>query len=108
MTGYYPELPPELGITDPEILTELPRIWREVCTEILDQDFKTRSHLNRKTYEVGCRGPLCTKANRDFADRLRTSDHLLRKHRIRKFDVPLLFFMVEAQKLFSIEKKLVS
>jgi len=103
----YPTLPPELGITDPDILSELPQLWRDVCREILDEDFKTRSHLHRKTYEVGCHGPLCTKANRDFANRLSTSEYR-RWHPARRFDVPLLFFMVEAQRLFSIEKKLVS
>lgn len=102
MTGYYPELPPELGVTDPEILTELPRIWREVCTEILDQKFKTRSHLNRKTYEVGCRGPLCTKANRDHFYRLSTAEHIT-KHKARRFDTVLLFFMVEAGRMFSMD-----
>ena len=92
----YPELPPELGITDPEILTELPELWREVCEELLVPMWRRRSHLHRKTYESGCRGPLCRKANRDFVYRT-SEEEFIPRNKARRFDTVLMFFMVEAQ-----------
>jgi len=99
----YPELPPELGVTDPEVLADLPELWRAVCEELLDEKFKTRTHLNRKTYEVGCHGPLCTKANRDFVYRMSERDKITR-HRARRFDTALLFFYVTAERRIDEEK----
>ena len=53
----YPELPEQLmpGI-DTDI--ELDELWNAICAEICDIRFLTRTH-NKRTYDQGCRGPLC-------------------------------------------------
>lgn len=40
---------------------------QEVANELVDPDFPDRKHYNRSLYFEGCRGPLCTKAERDRA-----------------------------------------
>lgn len=44
------------------MLADLPAAIR---AELTDEDFITRKHYSRSTYALGCRGPLCQKAERD-------------------------------------------
>jgi hypothetical protein len=37
----------------------------DILSEVLDLTYINRSHATRSTYAKGCRGPLCTKAERD-------------------------------------------
>jgi hypothetical protein len=39
-------------------------IWEECVLEFYNPDMDTRAHYNARTYQHGCRGPLCTAANR--------------------------------------------
>lgn len=41
----------------------------DVRDELSDPEFINRTHGRRSTYAVGCRGPLCRKAERDEAER---------------------------------------
>lgn len=49
-----------------EELTELPaKLADEIVDEITDEQFTSRTHGTRSCHNAGCRGPLCTKFNRD-------------------------------------------
>jgi hypothetical protein len=37
----------------------------DVLAELMDENFPNNKHYSTKTYNIGCRGPLCTKAKRD-------------------------------------------
>jgi hypothetical protein len=37
-----------------------------VDQELADPRFKRRTHFHRKTYDAGCRGPLCTQATSEY------------------------------------------
>lgn len=60
----YPVLPSALSdhLLDNQDLSDL---WRELIVEILDADYQSRTHGNRRTYDVGCHGPMCSKAVRE-------------------------------------------
>lgn len=63
-----PPVPVDLfdhGLTDQE-LTDL---WHQLIVELLDTEFITRTHQNRRTYDAGCKGPLCSKATREHSRR---------------------------------------
>lgn len=68
--------------------------WKEVCDELSDPEYSKRSHHNVGTYDQGCRGPLCRKANREHPRRKRSDRgvpvYLLREERI--FDPVLEYF----------------
>lgn len=40
---------------------------KAVAAELVDPEFPDRKHYSRSLYFDGCRGPLCTKAERDRA-----------------------------------------
>ena len=44
-------------------------LWVQVVNELEDAEYRTRSHHNAGTYNQGCRGPLCRKANREHPRR---------------------------------------
>lgn len=44
-------------------------LWESVCNEFLDETYASRAHHNAGTYDKGCHGPLCRKANREHARR---------------------------------------
>ena len=47
-------------------LIELPHsLAEEVVEELVNPDYATRTHGTRSCHNAGCRGPLCTKFNRD-------------------------------------------
>jgi hypothetical protein len=69
-------------------------VWQAVCRELVDPDYKNRSHHNPKTYNVGCRGPLCRKAIRDYAGRRGNTST---KSRYALVNPLLMFYMQEAQ-----------
>lgn len=57
--------------------------------ELLDPAWSHRKHGSRKTYVVGCRGPLCTKAQRDYGRQYQrdTRGHTrIRRSALRQFD----------------------
>lgn len=56
---------------------------REVAAEIADGRFSGQSHYDRNTYQNGCRGPLCRKAERDNAARKYAEAHPDRRPRKR-------------------------
>lgn len=43
---------------------ELISMWVECVEEYFDESYAKRTHHNARTYQHGCRGPLCTAANR--------------------------------------------
>lgn len=44
------------------MLADLPE---DIRAELTEERFITRQHYSRSTYALGCRGPLCQKAERD-------------------------------------------
>jgi len=84
------------------------QLWKEICYELKNEKFLSRSHHNVGTYDQGCRGPLCRKALREHPRRKpvhgvaqqvrdeRVYDpvldyfHTVLKHRIRKYQQELL------------------
>lgn len=48
---------------------ELAELWQKLVVELLDTRFSGRTHCNRRTYDAGCRGPLCGKAVREHGRR---------------------------------------
>lgn len=64
----WPEPPREemLGMMDE---SEISQLWTDLIHELMDDTYAGRVHGNRRTYDAGCKGPLCTKAVRDHARR---------------------------------------
>lgn len=48
---------------------ELADLWRQLCTELMNEKYQGRTHGNRRTRDAGCDGPLCKKAQRDYGRR---------------------------------------
>jgi len=62
-----PDVPMSLidhGLTE----RELSELWNGLIMELLDEEYSNRTH-NKRTYDAGCRGPLCRKAVREAARR---------------------------------------
>ena len=55
-----------------------------VAVELADENYFGQSHYDRNTYQNGCRGPLCRKAERDNAARKYAQAHPERKPRVRR------------------------
>lgn len=51
-------------------------LWSDVVKELSASEFQDRSHHNVGTYDVGCRGPLCRKANREHPKRRKSESRL--------------------------------
>lgn len=47
------------------MLDRLQTLGNEIMDELLDPEYDTRTHGGTGTYAAGCKGPLCTKADRD-------------------------------------------
>lgn len=60
----YPPVAVEL-IPPSELEINLEEVWKALCKEILDREFITRTHGNRRTYDAGCHGPACSRASRE-------------------------------------------
>lgn len=63
-----PTLPEDLidhGMTD----DELADLWHKLVVELLNSQYSGRTHHNRRTYDAGCRGPLCCKSVREYGRR---------------------------------------
>lgn len=45
----------------------LSELVQAVANELVDPNYPDRKHYSRSLYFEGCRGPLCTKAERDRA-----------------------------------------
>lgn len=69
----FPNVPEEIAgdhwMTD----GELAELWHDLVVELLNPEFSNRTHNNRRTYDAGCKGPLCRKALREYARRRSTS-----------------------------------
>lgn len=64
----WPEVPfdvTEHGLSD----EELAELWHALIVELLNTELSGRTHHNRRTYDAGCRGPLCSKSTREYARR---------------------------------------
>lgn len=68
-----PDLPE--GVTEDEYsFSDQAALWHLIITELLDEEFAGRTHGNRKTYDSGCKGPICRKAARDHGRRRNQSE----------------------------------
>lgn len=92
----YPELP--YGV-DPNDL-DLDQVWKDVCEELTNPLYKNRTHPNRRTYDFGCRGPLCRKASRDYIGR-RSPNY---QSRYVSLNQVLLFFAEKASNQIAIHE----
>lgn len=63
-----PTLPVKLDEHDLEN-DELCLLWKSLIFEIMDADYQSRTHGNRRTYDAGCRGPMCGKSVREHGRR---------------------------------------
>ena len=81
----FPELPDHLSDhgLDAEELADL---WYRLCKELLDVEYVSRAHGNRRTYDAGCTGPMCRKGVREFARRRQDRE----PHEKFKFVDPIL------------------
>jgi len=66
-----PAVPEHLGDHELED-SELAELWHSLCVELLDEEFSRRTHGSPRTYDAGCRGPMCTKGMRLRARRRTT------------------------------------
>lgn len=73
---------------DPKILSDL---WVNICSELSDSSYQGRSH-NAGTYEKGCRGPVCRKANREHYRRNATAGVLIHALDDRIYDPVVEYF----------------
>lgn len=91
----YPTIPYDLLCND-ELMksVDLESVWRDVCEELTDPPYRNRSHHNPKTYNVGCRGPLCRKAIRDYMRRDRVNSSTQSRYAL--VNPLLMFYMKEA------------
>lgn len=69
-------------------------LWQEVLSEVLDENFNTRQHHNVGTYNQGCRGPLCRKANREHPRRKSSAGTVTQLREERVYDPVLEYFNV--------------
>lgn len=44
-------------------------LWQECWDEMMTAEYLQRAHHNNGTYDAGCRGPLCRKAQREHPKR---------------------------------------
>lgn len=67
-----------------------------IRTELSDPEYRGRMHGERKVYRRGCRGPLCSKAARDYMRRyMRTAkkyDREYRTSKVAQFDDLLIIY----------------
>lgn len=61
--------PPDEAMLGPMEDSEIAQLWTDLIQELMDERYAGRVHGNRRTYDSGCKGPLCTKAVRDHARR---------------------------------------
>lgn len=54
---------------DVDVKFDLDALWEDVCRELTNPKFRSRTHGNRKTYDSGCDGPICKKSSRDYSRR---------------------------------------
>lgn len=83
-----PDLPVDLGdhgMTDDDLAV----LWNQMIMEMLDARYAGRTHGNRRTYDAGCGGPLCSKATREYGRRRAKSSTPSEKY---KFIDPILDF----------------
>lgn len=84
------EIPDELfsDAMDHHYLSEL---WAQICEELSETKYLGRSH-NAGTYERGCHGPVCRKANREHTRRKATAGVLIHAQDDRIYDPVVEFF----------------
>lgn len=63
----YPALPAHIKPVLEE--DEIQDLWNKMIQELLNADWNGRTHHNRRTYDAGCKGPLCAKAQREHGRR---------------------------------------
>lgn len=63
-----PKLPKELA-GHSMTLDELAELWQKIIVELMDTEYMGRTHGNRRTYDAGCKGPICGKAVREHGRR---------------------------------------
>lgn len=63
-----PNLP--LALCGSDLTTaELAELWQKIVVELMNSDYVGRTHGNRRTYDAGCKGPICGKAVREHGRR---------------------------------------
>lgn len=92
-----PEIPQEifsLAGDEPDLSyhTTCAELWAEILTEVCDPEYRSRSHHNVGTYDVGCRGPLCRKALREHPKRRSPSGVLVQVRDDRVYDPVLEYY----------------
>lgn len=78
MSTPWPDLPDHLidhGMTE----EELGELWYDLVVELSEEKYTNRTH-NSRTYDAGCRGPLCRKSTRENARRRNQSKTVLEKY----------------------------
>ena len=83
-----------LALEDPDLTysDRCNEIWEDVCNELTDPSFISRSHHNVGTYDAGCKGPLCRKAHREHPRRRSPSGVLIQVREERIYDPVLEYF----------------
>lgn len=69
-----PDLPEGFDPESEHVMSAAAVVWNEIIKELLDEEYLGRTHGNRRTYDVGCKGPICRKAARDHARRRNQSE----------------------------------
>ena len=68
--------------------------WEQVLAEVMDQEYIRRSHHNVGTYDQGCRGPLCRKAQREHPRRKSPAGVTTQLREERIYDPVIEYFHV--------------
>lgn len=92
-----PQVPSEIfnvALDDADLTYEMrcQELWKEVCEEVLDPEFRKRAHHNVGTYDQGCHGPLCRKALREHPRRKSPAGTALQLREERIYDPVLEYF----------------
>lgn len=75
---------------------ELEELWGTLLKELANPLWFNRKHHNRRTYDAGCQGPMCTKAVREYARRRNRTNP---SERYAKIDAVLEFWFPEANRI---------
>jgi hypothetical protein len=80
-----------------------PDLRLRVFTELLDQRYSRRTHAHRKTFDAGCRGPLCLLAGAQHREGVRRAKAASRGKPYRQrpgrrtFDIETEALVIRAQ-----------
>lgn len=90
-----PSIPAELS-RDGMTPQSLDTLWVMLIHELTYPKYRYKEHHSRITYDSGCRGPLCQKAQRDYGWQRHKGSEPPPENGKRLYDEVLMFFWEKA------------